>query len=198
MATERCHESPGVAYDRGMAIEEAVVDPAKIAIRRVGQEVRLGRTHRDGIGASIYALIERGVARRPDIAAQLQGRVVIRFREPYVPTRITFGKRVIKVEDGDFRRADLIVSGRLPDIVLLTTAPLRMGLPDPMNTRGRVALQRIAAGRVRLGGDPRMARGFMEMMRIEVPDGVPLDSRRKDKRRRQGSDTDGVWIDVLT
>ncbi|MDQ3572632.1 MAG: hypothetical protein M3383_07215 [Actinomycetota bacterium] len=144
-------------------------------IREAAPEVALGRTHRDGIGASIYALIERGVARRPDIARQLQGKLVIRFREPYIPTRVTFGNGVIRVEDGDFLRPNVIVSGRLPDIVLLTTAPLRMGLPDPMDPRGRVALQRIAAGRVRLGGDPRMARGLLEMMRIEVPEGLPLD-----------------------
>ncbi len=181
-----------------MAINPPAVDPAKIAIRRALPEVRLGRTHRDGIGASIFALVERGVARRPEIAAELRGRVVLRFREPYVPTRITFGKRVIRVEDGDFHRADLVVSGRLPDIVLLTTARLRMGVPDPMNARGRVALQKIAGGRVRFSGDTRIARSLMEMMRIEIPDGLPLDRRAKGRRLASDPDGDGLWIDVLT
>lgn len=182
----------------GMALPAPRTGPPAIAIGRAAPEVRLGRTHRDGIGASIFALIERGVERRPDVAAQLQGRVVLRFREPFVPTRITFGKRVIRVEDGDFRNADLIVTGRLPDIVLLTTAPLRMGLPDPMDPRGRVALQKIAAGRVRLGGDARMARGLMEMMRIEVPVSTPLDRRRKGNRLQASPDGEPLWIDVLT
>jgi len=191
------YELDALAYDRRMAMPASTAQ-APLPIRQVAPEVRLGRPHREGIGASIYALIERGVARRPDIALQMRGRVVIRFREPYVPTRITFGKRVICVEDGDFRRANVIVSGRLPDIVLLTTAPLRMGLPDPMDPRGRVALQKIAAGRVRLGGDPRMARGLVEMMRIEIPEGVPLDRRRKDKRLLPDHGADPLWIDVLT
>lgn len=157
--------------------------------------VRLGATRRNGIGASIYALVERGVHRRPEIARGIRGRVVLRFHEGYQPVRMSFGARVIRVEDGDLRRPDLAVSGRLPDIVLLTTARLRMGMPDPTDSRGRAALARIALGRVRLSGDQRLARALLEMMRIDVPRGPRVAAPRIEEEAEALAP---VWIDVLT
>lgn len=159
-------------------------------------DVRLGRTRRSGIAPSIFALVERGVHRRPVVARGLRGRVVLRFHEGFVPVRMTFGERVIRVEDGDLRRPDLAVSGELPDIVLLTTTRMRMGLPDPTDPRGRAALARLALGRVRLSGDQRLARALLELLRIDVPRGA-------ERLRGAIEDDDdapppGGWIDVLT
>jgi hypothetical protein len=132
--------------------------------------VRLGRIHPNGIAPSLFALLDRGAARRPELAAELRGRVVLRFAEGYTPVRVTFGRRVIRVEDGDLRRADLTISGRLPDIVHLTTAPLRMGVPDPADRRGRAAIRSLALRRVRVAGNRRLARGVLALMAItETP-----------------------------
>lgn len=162
---------------------DAPLPPDPAAPRPAAPQVRLGRTHRNGIAPSLYALVDRAVQRDPLAAAQVRGRVVLRFREDYVPTRITFGKRMIRVEDGDLRQPDLAITGRLPDIVLITTARLRMGLPDPTDGRGRAALARIATGRLRISGDTGLARAFMELMRIDAerdrshPPPEPADER---------------------
>ena len=117
-------------------------------------EVKLGQTVANGIAPSMFALIDRGVGRRPELANELNGKVVIRFREEIAPVRITFGRRVIRIEDGDMRNPDLTVTGSLPHIVQLTVTPMgRFGIPDFRDSRGRAALLRVASGRVRLGGD---------------------------------------------
>lgn len=163
----------------------------------VTPEVRLGRTRRGGIAPSIFALVERGVHRHPGAARSLRGKVVLRFHEGYPAVRLSFGSRVIRVEDGDLRRPDLAVTARLPDIVLLTTARLRMGMPDPTDPRGRAALARIALGRIRLSGDQRLARAMLELLRIEVPRGVRRGLVRSEPDAAPGA-PETSWIDVLT
>ena len=159
-------------------------------------EVRLGQTVADGIAPSMFALLDRGVGRRPELARRLQGKVVIRFREEIAPVRISFGRRVIRVEDGDLRRADLVVTGSLPHVVLLTVTPMgRWGIQDFSDARGRCAILRVAFGRVRLGGDLALARRMLEMMAVPTPDGPHRRSRRQVPRATQG---ETVWIDVLT
>ena len=140
-------------------------------------EVKLGQTVSNGIAPSMFALLDRGVQRRPDLARQLYGKVAIRFTEDIAPVRISFGRRVVKVEDGDLRRADLVVSGSLPHVVQLTITPMRMGIPDLRHARGRAALLRVAFGRVRLRGDLALARKMLEMMAVPAPEGGAPRSR---------------------
>ncbi|MDX6616981.1 MAG: hypothetical protein QOD60_2072, partial [Solirubrobacterales bacterium] len=61
----------------------------------------------DGVAPSIFGLLERGIGRRPEIAAQLRGRVVFRFAEEFSPLRITFKPKTVVLEDGDLRKPDL-------------------------------------------------------------------------------------------
>jgi hypothetical protein len=158
-------------------------------------EVRLGQTVANGIAPSMFALLDRGVARRPELSRQLQGKAVIRFREGIAPVRISFGRRVIRVEDGDLRSPDLVVTGSLPHIVQLTVTPMgRWGIPDFRNARGRAAILRVAFGRVRLGGDIVLARKMLEMMAVPAPDGPHRGSRRPGPPAR----VEKAWIDVLT
>lgn len=160
-------------------------------------EVRLGQTVANGIAPSMFALLDRGVHRRPELAGQLEGRVVIRFRGEIAPVRITFGRRVIRVEDGDLRDPDLVVTGSLPHVVQLTVTPMvRFGIPDFRDARGRAALFRVASGRVRLGGDIGLARSMLEMMAVPAPDGPHRGAPRPASRVRRRRET--VWIDVLT
>src|SRR5438067_1810884 len=90
-------------------------DPASGSVRP--KPVRLGRTAENGIAPSVYGLIELGVERRPEIAAALTGRAVFRFEEDFAPVRVAFKPRSVVVEDGDLRQPDLVIAGRLPDIV---------------------------------------------------------------------------------
>ena len=161
-------------------------------------EVRLGQTVANGIAPSMFALLDRGVGRRPELARRLEGKVVIRFREEISPVRISFGRRVIRVEDGDLRRPDLVVTGSLPHVVQLTVTPMgRWGIPDFRDARGRAAILRVAFGRVRLGGDLALARKMLEMMAVPAPDGPHRRSRRPAAQRAK-RESETVWIDVLT
>jgi len=155
--------------------------------------IRLGRTLRGGIAPSIYALVERGVLKKPDRAAVVSGRVQLRFRDAHPPVAMVFGSGRIEIFDGEVERANLTVTAGLADVVLLTTAPLRMGMPSPVNARGRAVLQKMARGEIRLRGDLTLARAMLELMRIDVPEA------RFAKPSKADPVTDpATWIDVLT
>ncbi len=132
--------------------------------------VRLGRMVEDGVAPSIFGLIERGIAREPELAAQMRGRVVFRFAEEFSPLRITFRARSVVVEDGDSRRPDLVIEGSLPDIVHFATVPTLRGrlhgVPDPRQPRGRKALRRLANGRVRVAGDRVLGRRLLRLLAV--------------------------------
>lgn len=135
-----------------------------------GPRVRLGRLLEDGVAPSIFGLIERGIAREPDLVERIRGRVVFRFEEDFSPLRIAFRARTVVVEDGDLRKPDLVVSGRLPDIVHFATVPTLSGplhgVPDPREARGREALGRLARGRVKLDGDGALARRLLRLLAV--------------------------------
>jgi hypothetical protein len=124
----------------------------------------------DGVSPSIFGLIERGISREPRLAAEMRGRVVFRFVEDFAPVRINFKPRSVVVEDGDSRKPDLVIAGRLPDIVHFATVPtLRgrlQGVPDPRRSRGRRALSRLASGRVRVEGDNTLARRLLRLLAV--------------------------------
>ena len=119
---------------------------------------------------SIYGLIERGIAREPALAARMRGRVVFRFAENFAPVRIQFKAQSVIVEDGDSRRPDLVIEGRLPDIVHFATVPTLTGrlhgVPDPRRPHGRRALRRLASGRVRVEGDNALARRLLRLLAV--------------------------------
>ena len=132
--------------------------------------VRLGRMTDDGVAPSIFGLLERGIERRPEIAAQMRGRVVFRFAEDFSPLRISFKPKTVVLEDGDLRKPDLVIAGSMPDIVHLLTVPtlggrLR-GLPNPAKPRGREALARIVSGRVRMDGDTGLGLRLLRLLAI--------------------------------
>ena len=129
-------------------------------------EVRLGKLVESGVAPSMFGLIEHGVDRRPEVAAAMRGRVVLRFAEPFAPVRITFTARAITVEDGDFRSPDLAISGSLPDIVHFATAPHVRGVPNPARVRGRAALARVARRHVRVTGDRGLARKLLRLLAL--------------------------------
>ena len=119
---------------------------------------------------SIFGLIERGIAREPALPSQMRGRVVFRFDEDFSPLRIAFKARTVVVEDGDLRKPDLVIAGRLPDIVHFATVPMlggRLhGVPDPRHARGRAALSRLASGKVRMDGDSALARRLLRLLAV--------------------------------
>lgn len=90
----------------------------------------------------------------------------LRFTEVEVPVTISFEESDILVEDGPAARAVLVVSGRLADVVLLTSVPLLRGVPRPTNARGRRALRRLANKHVRMDGSRVLGRRLLELLSV--------------------------------
>ncbi len=129
-------------------------------------EVRLGRTSRDGVAPSMFVWLERGVALRPEVAREIRGRVTFRWAEEIAPLTVHFAAGTIDVFDGDLRKPDLVVGGRLPDVVHMATAPLLLGIPNPASRHGLAAILGLYRGRVSLEGDRTMARRLIQLLAL--------------------------------
>jgi hypothetical protein len=130
--------------------------------------VHLGETSPDGIAPAIYALIARGVEERPHIAARLRGRIEIRPEEAIDPIRLEFSDTGVLVEDGSWEAPDVLIEGRLPDIVHLTIAPSLGGIPNPAMRAGRTAFGHITRRRVRITGRRQLGRRLLQLMHLET------------------------------
>lgn len=128
--------------------------------------IRLGATSTEGVAPTLYALLERGVRRRPQLAEEMDGRVDLHFVEEIAPVRMAFCGDEITVEDGEWDDADLRVSGRLPHIVHLTTTPKLGGMPNPARAGGRTALARLSRGEIRLSGDRALGRKLLRLLEL--------------------------------
>ena len=128
--------------------------------------MRLGELREGGLAPAILAIVERGVRRRPALAASLTAEVEFDFEEDYPPVRVVFGERLVLVEDGPAKVPDLKIEGALPDLISMMVAPLLRGVPSPINPRGRAALGMVALGRVRLEGRLGLMRRMLAVIRI--------------------------------
>ena len=129
--------------------------------------VRLGETDGNSVAAALYALLDRGVARMPELAARTKGAVVLRFDEGYAPVRVAFTPAEVVVEDGE-DAADATIEGRLPDVIAMTRAPLLAGVPNPANRAGRAALARLARGHVRVRGRRDLSRALLRLLALDA------------------------------
>ena len=128
--------------------------------------MRLGTLAQGGLAPAILAVVERGVARRPDEARALGIEVELRMDEGYPPVRIVFGEDVVLVEDGPCAAPELRISGSLPDLVALMIAPTVGGVPSPLDARGRAAIALFASRRVRIQGKLGLLRSFVSLIRL--------------------------------
>jgi hypothetical protein len=130
--------------------------------------VTLGRVGARSVAATIYGLVDRGSTLRPDLAAQLEGCIVIAFEEDYADVLVECGPAAIHVADcdGEPTEADLEIRAAVTDFNVLVAAPLAAGLPRPTNRTGRAALARVADGRVELRGSITLARRFLRLLSV--------------------------------
>jgi ubiquinone biosynthesis protein UbiJ len=136
--------------------------------------VELGRVGDRSVAATVYGLIDRGVALRPHLAREMDGVVRITFAEGYAAVRIHFAGDRIEVADDAGGEADLEVQAALTDFVLCVSAPLAAGVPKPTSRAGRAALARMADGRVDFSGSLGLGRKLLALMSV-VPEKVRPD-----------------------
>lgn len=129
-------------------------------------EVRLGRLLEGGLAPAILAIVERGVRRRPALAATLQVEVELAVENGFPPVRIVFGEASVLVEDGPGVDPDLRVGGELADLISLLVAPLAGGVPLPITPRGRSAVGMVVSGRIRVRGRIGLLRRLLGVIRI--------------------------------
>ena len=128
--------------------------------------VTLGAVGARSVAATVLGLVERGVLLRPQLAGALDGHVRLVFAEDFADVRIACRPGHIEVLDCPGDAADLEVRASLPDLVVLVSAPLAAGLPNPTDPRGRAALARLADGRVGLTGSLGLARRLLRVVKI--------------------------------
>jgi hypothetical protein len=128
--------------------------------------VELGTLLQGGLAPAIFAIVDRGVTGRPDLAAELRAEVELNLGDPYPNVRVLFGDPVVLVEDGPAAAPDLRISGELPDLVSLMVAPLIGGVPNPIDRRGRAALRMVAQGRIRVEGKLALLRRFLGVIGV--------------------------------
>lgn len=129
-------------------------------------EVRLGELMEGGLAPAILGIVDRGVRRRPEPARALRAEVELNIEDGYPPVRVVFGDEDVLVEDGACQAPDLRIHGALPDLIRLMVAPAVAGLPNPMDSRGRAAIQLVASRRVRVEGRLGLMRRVLTVIRV--------------------------------
>ena len=135
-------------------------------------DVRLGHVADDSIAPTLYVLVLHGARVRPELAAEMRGSVLLRFDDGYAPIRVDFRGEEIEVHDDldeADRAFDLEVRGRMGDVTALIASPLAGGLPKPTTRRGRLAIARLADGRVEFNGPLAMGRKLLRLLQVEAP-----------------------------
>jgi len=128
--------------------------------------VELGTVVEGGLAPAIFAIVDRGVKVRPELAIGLLAEIELNLGDSYPAVRVLFGNPTVLVEDRPADAPDLRITGELHDLVGLMVAPLVRGVPNPIDRRGRAALQMIAQRRVRVEGKFALLRRFLGVIGV--------------------------------
>jgi hypothetical protein len=122
-----------------------------------------------GLASLLADLLEQNLARAPRRRELLDrpSTVAIVAADAGVGATLRIGGGAVRVEQGADRGAGVLVRGRSQDLLELTAAPLRWGLPDLLDPRGRRAIGALLSGRVRVRGllvRPRQVAGLVRLL----------------------------------
>lgn len=109
----------------------------------------------NGLADLVGRLIEANLARHPERRRLLRSTAVVELTAWDADTSATIrlGANGVEVSNGTAgSTAHLLVLARANDLLELAAAPLRFGLPDAFDPRGRVVLRRLARREVRVSG----------------------------------------------
>jgi hypothetical protein len=116
--------------------------------------VRFADAEPNGLADLVGRLIEANLQRRPGLRNLLRPAVVeLGASDADVRATVVLSRDAVEISNGTAdREPHLRIVARSDDLVELSTTPLRFGLPDAFDARGRAVLRGIATGRVRVSG----------------------------------------------
>jgi hypothetical protein len=106
-----------------------------------------------GLAMMVADLIGQNLARDPARQALLRPLVaVLGASDADVTVFLRIGRDDVRVGDGDVPDAHLRIQTTSDRLLDLTTAPLRFGLPDPLQPEGRAIVADLLRRRIRIRG----------------------------------------------
>jgi hypothetical protein len=109
----------------------------------------------NGLAAMVGGLIEANLRQHPERGSLLRPTVVeLVAADAGVSVRIALSPRQVTVSNGSSRpdRPRVRVLADSDALLLLSSAPLRFGLPDPMTRDGREVLAKVRRRQIRISG----------------------------------------------
>jgi hypothetical protein len=109
----------------------------------------------NGLAAMVGGLIEANLRQHPERRSLLRPAVVeLVAADAGVSVRIALSPGQVSISNGSSRpdRPRVRVVADSDGLLLLSSAPLRFGLPDPMSSDGRAVLAKVLRRQVRISG----------------------------------------------
>ncbi len=109
----------------------------------------------NGLAAMVGGLIQANLRRHPERRSLLRPAVVeLVAADAGVSVRIALSPGQVSISNGSSRpdRPRVRVVADSDGLLLLSSAPLRFGLPDPMSSDGRAVLAKVLRRQVRISG----------------------------------------------
>ena len=109
----------------------------------------------NGLAAMVGGLIEANLRQHPERRSLLRPAVVeLVAVDAGVSVRIALSPGRVSISNGSSRpgRPRVRVVADSDGLLLLSSAPLRFGLPDPMSSDGRAVLAKVVRRQIRISG----------------------------------------------
>lgn len=123
-----------------------------------------------GLATMVGRLIEQNLEREPARRRLLRAAVVsITVPDAGVAITVRTGPEGVEVRDGADPAAEVAITADTDRLLELTSVPLRFGLPDLFDARGRAVLRGVVSRRVRIGGmiaHPRRLARFSSLLSV--------------------------------
>ena len=115
--------------------------------------VAYGTDEPSGFASMVGGLIDQNLERDPSRRRLLRSSsATLTVPDAGVAVTVRTSAGGVEVRDGEDPAAQIAITADSDRLLGLTTAPLRFGLPDPFDARGRVVLRDVLSGRIRIRG----------------------------------------------
>lgn len=112
-----------------------------------------GTDEPSGLASMVGGLIDQNLERDPTRRRLLRpSSASITVPDAGVAITVRTSPGGVEVRDGADPAAHVAITADAERLLALTSAPLRLGLPDPFDARGRAVLRDVMARRVRIRG----------------------------------------------